>query len=291
MKIKIKILFGFGFFCLISGCTWMLRARFPPAFADLWQLSLHDGVLGLLFLVPAMVFRSGAGLRVYLACAGWSAVLFAGPPLVGGLVGGRVSSLSQVIVFALVPAFTVFLQSQMDEGSEGMQQMLPAVFAVGALTLAVDFTLPSSPSGFVALAVLGVFCSVLSYAAIRLYRLLHQISLVESIFLACAASSLVACVSAILAHEVITWNTQALLQETLWAIVVDLPLTVLAMWLLRRMSPVGFSSRFMLIPLITIVGGIAATRPTVGVTAWAGLVLAAGASVALLSHQEPEQAS
>lgn len=287
----LNVRLGFALLCLISGCTWLLRARIPSEFSDFSQVALHDGLLALLFLVPAMRVRSEATLRTRLECVLWSTILFAGPLLATSLVGGRVSSLSQVVLFALVPAFTVFLQSQMDEGSDGLQQMLPAVVAVGALTLVVDFTFPSSSSGLVALLCLGVFCGLLAYAAIRLHRLLSRVRLIESVFLACAATSLVAYAGAILTHNATVGSLRAWSREGLWAIIVDLPLMLLSMWLLRTMPPSGFASRNVLIPVVTILGGIFITRPDVGVTAWFGIALATGASLALLARPELEPGS
>jgi drug/metabolite transporter (DMT)-like permease len=67
-----------------------------------------------------------------------------------------------------------------------------------------------------------------------------------------------------------------------WGLLVDGPLLLLTIWLLRSMRPVGFSARFALVPLVTILGGAAVMRPQIGWAGWIGLGVATVAGVVLV---------
>jgi hypothetical protein len=72
-----------------------------------------------------------------------------------------------------------------------------------------------------------------------------------------------------------------LFPELAWGVAVDGTLAVLTVWLARELTPAAFSGRFVLIPWVTLMGGLALTRVSPGWVPGLGLVLALGGSVAL----------
>ncbi len=56
----------------------------------------------------------------------------------------------------------------------------------------------------------------------------------------------------------------------------------LTVWLLREIDPVRFSARFLVIPLVTIVEGLALLRPEVTGRMVAGMVLLSGGAAWIL---------
>jgi threonine/homoserine efflux transporter RhtA len=74
--------------------------------------------------------------------------------------------------------------------------------------------------------------------------------------------------------------------EVGWGALVDLPLVLLMVWLVREMRPEGFSARFLMVPLVTLLGGLLVLRPGVVWTTWLGLALVAGASWMLVTDRE-----
>ena len=84
----------------------------------------------------------------------------------------------------------------------------------------------------------------------------------------------------------LSWRTLA--AETAWSILIDLPLVLLTFILLRKLRPEAFSTRFLLVPLVTILGGVVTLRPTVPWTTWLGLAMVVGSSWMLLREPVAE---
>ena len=72
-----------------------------------------------------------------------------------------------------------------------------------------------------------------------------------------------------------------------WA-AIEWPALLLLFWLMRRMSAVQMTTRFLLAPLITNLIGLVLLRPTVSFRAGLGLVLIAGGAGWLLFSEESE---
>jgi hypothetical protein len=219
-----------------------------------------------------------------LAVGGWLGLLFAGPALMAAGAGGHLGGSLETLVMGLAAAFTVFLQAQRDDLA--MERLLPAVCAVAGLGLMLPFAWPVSPAGFGWLAAMAVAACAYAFAGIRLHGLLREIPI------ACAAAAGAAVAAALaglgwiaLEPGRVALDWQVLGFEAGWGLLVDLPLVLLTVWLLREMEPVGFSSRWVLVPAVTLLGLIAAERPEVGWAGWLGLGLTVGGGMALLSQR------
>ena len=62
-----------------------------------------------------------------------------------------------------------------------------------------------------------------------------------------------------------------------------LPGLLLLFWLMRRMSAVQMTTRYVLAPLMTVMLGMALERPAVGLSTWLGILLIASGVGWLLS--------
>jgi len=194
----------------------------------------------------------------------------------GGHLGGSLETLA----LGLVAAFTVFLRGQRDDRAMG--RLLPAVCAVAGLGLVVPFAWPGSAVGFGWLGATVVAACVYAFAGIRLHGLMREVPVAWA---AAAGAAIAAALTGAgwIALEpgriALDWRVAGF--EAGWGLLVDLPLVLLTVWLAREIEPVGFSSRWVLLPAVTLLGSIVAERPEIGWTGWLGLGLAVGGGLFL----------
>ena len=231
--------------------------------------------------------------------AGWGALLLAGPAVLIAGAGGSVASLTETLIFALVPALTVFLVSQREQ--EVMQGLLPALAGVGGLALMVPYSWPSTWFGGVWLGVLIVCSGALAFSGIKLHESLSKsadgsLSTVPLLWaggLATGAAALVAGAGwAAFDRGAVAWTARNMGVEAGWGLLLDGPLALLLFWLIRELPPIALSARFTAVPLTTILGGLIMLRPSVGWTTWLGLALVGGSAWLLIrntAHDAPSQ--
>jgi hypothetical protein len=208
-------------------------------------------------------------------------LLFAGPVLMAAGAGGHVGRSLETLALGLVAAFTVFLRGQRDDRAMG--RLLPAVCAVAGLGLVVPFAWPGSALGVGWLAALAVAGCGYAFAGIRLHGLMREVPVAWAPASGAAGAAALAGLGWIALEPgrvALDWRIMGF--EIGWGLLVDLPLVLLTVWLLREMEPVGFSSRWVMIPTVTLLGSIAAERPEVGWIGWLGLGLAVACSLALV---------
>jgi drug/metabolite transporter (DMT)-like permease len=281
-----KLYFGFALFCLLQGSTWLPNAAFPSLWPEPLRICFHDVVLAALFSCFAFASGRRGRARELLETSAWGAVLFAAPIAISAGAADVLGSLTPVLGLALVPAITVFLVAQKAEGE--MRLLTPAILAMGGLTLVIPFAWPSSLSGLAWLGGIAICAFGLALAGIRLHRLLDGQTV--------ASAGAAMCLGAVLASGAVSfaqhgapldlslrrWSTEAA-----WALLIDGPLTLLTVWLLRELSPINFSARFVLVPVVTLLGGSLAAGAGFGWVGWLGMTLAAGASCLLGLSREP----
>ena len=266
--------FGFVAYGVLAGSTWLLDG-FATGWPSLLRLAVHDGVVCGLFVLVAVLRKTPWPRVGWERVAGWGALLLAGPAVLFAGAGSSVSPLSGALVFALVPAVTVFLAAQREQ--EAMRLLLPALAGVGGLALMVPFALPPTWFGEVWLGLLVVCAGAVAVAGIRLHEQLAGFPLVWVCAIATGAAAILAGVGwAGFQPGTVAWSGHTVVTEVGWGVVVDAPLTLLLMWLLRAMPPAGLAARFTALPLVTILGGLLMLRPAIGWTTGLGIALALG---------------
>ena len=263
--------FGFIAYCTLAGSTWLLEG-ISSGWPALLRLSVHDALVGGVFASAALARREPWLRTGWERLAGWGALLLAGPAVLLAGAGSSVNPLSETLVFALVPAFTDFILAQHDQ--DGMRLLLPALTGVGGLALVVPFALPTTWFGTVWLALLVGCAGSAAFAGIKLHAILSEGSLLWAGAIAAGAAALLAAAGwAGFEQGPVSWSGRSLALEAGWALLVDAPLALLLLWLLRVMPPVGLAARFTAVPLVTILGGLAMLRPAIGWTTGLGLTL------------------
>ena len=264
--------------CLLAGSGWILDQALPPALPGALGF-LVDGTLLTLSFGAIAKLRLPSFSPATLACC---AIVFALPGALAVLAQGRLSDPTIVLIYTLVPAATIFFAAQTSQ-----QEMLPALGpALAALTgaaLILPFTLPSSLAGRLFLAAVIASALAVGFAGLRLHTLLQRTG-------SLAAATLAACATVLVALPLygirsplpilLSWR------QTLLSVSVHLLLEAatifLTVRLLRDLTPIAFSTRYLLIPLVTIGEGYLILRPTPHWTLVAGVLLLVGGSSLLL---------
>lgn len=257
-------------------------------------MSVHLGLLALLLWVGSVGRNEARASRgTLLRVALWGATLLAVPQVAIAGAGGRVSSLSEVLVFALVPAFVVFAVAQRATGfgpvESPLRSLSPALAGLGGLALLVPFTLPVGPAGAAWLCVLIGAAGLSGVAAVRLHGLLAGGALLRHAAVVGAAGAALGGVCSRLGDNgPADWSAAMVGTEAARCLLVDAPVLMLTVWLLREMPPVRFAAHYLLIPLVTVVEGFLLVRPQWSWTIAAGFLLLAAGCAGLLRSDSPE---
>jgi drug/metabolite transporter (DMT)-like permease len=287
-----KVWVGFLTLCLWAGSAWLYDLFFPGVLTGLPRSALHNGVVAVGCSAYALWRREPApGPRAWLRLSAAGFFLFALPEVVLAGASAHVSQSSETLVFMLVPVVVVFWVGQQSAGfgtgGGAMRGLFPALAGLGGAALLLPFALPPSLEGRLWMTALVASAIMAGIAAVAAHRLLVGFSIAQ------AGSAIfgVSCLAAA-AFSWIDWTglppvtSTALTFEGLRLLLIDAPILLLGLWLLRAMRPVAFSSRLLLVPSVTLVEGILAERPEVGWYGWLGLGLVLAAAILLLRSSE-----
>lgn len=226
-------------------------------------------------------------LGAILAGAG----LLALPALLVALAKGHIDGSTRVALFSLVPVFAVVLEPHFDSTFHSTQRgdLAAALVAVAGTVLIFPLDLPRTPAS--AIAFCGLIIATASVAvsnctAVKIAQSQTTLSLSGFASIATGSASILLAIAGIsLEHR--SWPVAHI---DAWAIP-DLLALALLFWLLRRMSAVRMTARFLIAPLMANLIGLAFLRPAVQPRARLGLFLIALGSAWLLFAPvgEPEK--
>jgi drug/metabolite transporter (DMT)-like permease len=287
MKGKVGV--GFVALCLWAGSAWLYDLISPGVLTGLPRTALHNGLVALGCFGWAVWHRDRSPApRAVAKLAAGAVFMFALPEIVLAGASAHVTQSTEVLVFMLVPAVVVFWLGQQSAafGADGgsLRGLVPALSGLGGAALILPFSLPSSWMGRLWLAALVVSAIAAGVAAVAMHRLLAKISLARAGSVVFGVSSLLtASFAAIDWHGLPAFSSSGLACEVLRLLLIDGPILLLGLWLLREMRPVAFSARLLLVPAVTLLEGVVAERPEVGWYGWLGLLLTVGSAVVLLA--------
>jgi drug/metabolite transporter (DMT)-like permease len=282
MKKRRTVWAGFAGLCLLSGSRWIEDQFWTSPLPPLVRLAVDQALLAAIFGVAAWLRRGGTQSpgwpRRLPAVAGWGVVLLALPAIAFVAANGRVEQSSVALVYTLVPALIVFLRAQQaagfGAGGGEFSALLPALAGVGGAALLLQFRLPASVSGRVWLGVIVVVAGLTGLAAMRLHARLREANLLHAVTAVCGATAGVAGLFSWIFREGPRCGAMAdVVLEISTALLIGGPIVLLTVWLLREIPPVRFSARYLLIPVVTILGGYVMLRPEVSWTTPAAVLL------------------
>lgn len=226
--------------------------------------------------------------RALLQAAVVGAGLLALPAVLIELANGRVHDSTRVALFSLVPVFAVVLEPYLGSPLQSPQRdgLAAALVAVAGTMLIFPLAPPRTPVP--AIAFFGVVAAVATVAASNCLAVKvaqSQLTLSLSGFAAIATGSAAILLAlAGLSSEHRAWRAAHI---DFWTLPDLLALTLL-FWLMRRMSAVRMTTRFVIAPLLANLIALAFLRPGVQTRAGLGLLLIALGSGWLLLAREDE---
>lgn len=270
--------------CLLLSSSWLL----PSGAADespIAQQGCFYGAVGLVALILAYRrVRTRLKGRECWAVAVMSILLLGLPSVLDEWAHGRISDIGRAAIFALAP-FVVAVVAAARESEPGARRFsVPALIGFGGVLLLLPFSFPTSLREQIIFAVLLVAVALVGFASESIYRMLRGFGMIEALAVVALSNAvfLIACHFANLPSAE-SWSgvSSLLSMHSLY----NLAELLLLVWLLREMLPVRLAARYLLVPLFTVLEGLAFLRPPLTVRMGAGLVLlVAGAAYLLLSR-------
>ncbi|MDE1175150.1 MAG: DMT family transporter [Edaphobacter sp.] len=205
--------------------------------------------------------------------------MFAAPAILLELSAVYGSETNTSTVFALAPVVTILAWGVTSDMPVTMRLLVPALSGVAGVLLLLSFEAPISVHGGVALAEAAVAMLFVSVASVQLHRLLQGVDVAITLGVACAVNALVLLGWGSSRRELVWHGWSMGLLAAVFIGAIGIGFTI---WLLREMDVVRFSTRFFVIPLVTILEGLALVRPELTWRLFAGVGLLLVASVWLL---------
>ncbi len=282
---------AFGVLCILSGTSWAIPAEISGELSPLEEQGILFSVVGvtaLLFAGRKIWYRGLQSARL----AGAGVGFFGVPFVVAEYARGSVPAMSRSALFAMVPVVVV-LAVAAGEWTEREERgarlfLVPALAGLGGLLLLLPLELSSSLPGRTMLAVVCVAVVVVGLASVWLYRLLRGFAWADAVaVVGLANAAFLLAWSAV--HEEIVWRTSVFVSATSLASLVDVVEVVLIVWLLREMPPIRFASRYLMIPLVTVLESYMVMRPAFTIRMGFGTVLLAVGAATLLFWKAGEE--
>lgn len=270
----------------------LLPAQFAAGLPPMEREALHLAALAVVGWLLAGVFHAPwpHGRQI------WDSVLiglgmFVVPSLLGVTAKNEIPDLTRVALYSLAPVFAVAFEPYLGRLTESQSKsgLLAALGCVigtlGVFPLMIPRTWEGAGSFF------AIILAVASVAATNCWavRFISDLPLKSGAPVAsiAGASSAAILAAASLIGEQPVWTHSVIGPEIAWTTSVELPAFLLLFWLMRRMSAVRMTTRFVVTPLIVNVVGLIALRPSMRVRAALGIALIAlSAGWLLASHEE-----
>ena len=276
---------AFAVVCVLSASSWIV-----PRSEDLPALELQGiryGLIGVVavFVGSVRVRLGSARLRVAAAGLGFFGV----PMVVGEWARAGVAETSRIALFAMVPVVVVMAVAAGDEERGVRRFLVPALVGLGGLLMLLPLGFSGSLRGRLMQGAVCFAVVLVGLSSVWLYRLLRGWTLAETLAVVGLSNAVFLLISSAVRGELV-WQGSALVSVVSLSSLVDLVEVVLLVWLLREMMPVRFASRYLLIPLLTLLESYVLIRPELSVRMVSGVVLlAVGAGMLLFLNAGEEE--
>jgi drug/metabolite transporter (DMT)-like permease len=275
----------FGVYCLLSSAGWIIAPFGEGGNFYLNQTILYFAIgCGTLLIAGRRLWvQSNRGPWVKLAVAG--IVFFGAPACLIRWAGSGVNSILGAASFALLPAVVVLVIVIGWGEDGGWGSLVPALAGFGGVLLLLPAVLPGSVRGQLMLAVVFVAVVLAAVSGVWLHRRMQGVAVTEAVAIVCFANAMFLMICGWVARTSL-WNRHNLVEILSLSTCANLMQIVLGFWLLREMSPVRFATRYLMIPLLTIVEGYIVLRPEITTRMMVGTVLLAGGTTWILLSKE-----
>lgn len=279
---------AFAGLCLLVSSSRLLPAVAADSTSSIAQQSCFYGAVGLIALIIAgrrLLVRIKQRKLLLLQLAGVSILLLGMPAVVSEWARDGLSDITQTALFALVPFLVVVVAMAREPiaGEDlGVRRFFaPALAGFGGILLLLPFNFPVSVRARVMWGVLLAAIVLVGFASEWIYQLLRGFEMIEAFSIVCLSNALfLAACSVVISPSSGSWSTaSSLISLSSLCYLLELFLLI---WLLREMPPVRLAARFLVVPLLAILEGLAILRPAFTVRMAAGLLLLTGGAGYLL---------
>ena len=168
----------------------------------------------------------------------------------------------------------------------GRRFLTPALAAFGGALLLLPVGLPGSLLGDLKLAGLILALLLVGICSVRMFRLLQPVTYLDAAVVIGLANAIFLSICTI-TNGSFLWRWSPMTTIISIASLIDLIEMALLIWLLREMSPIRLSARYLVIPLFTLIEGYLILQPQVTARLLVGAtLLAAGAAWILFTQIE-----
>jgi drug/metabolite transporter (DMT)-like permease len=282
---------AFVVLCVLSGTSWAIPREISDGLPPLEQQGILFGVIGLTgLLVSGRRVFCRRRLLEYLRLGAAAVGFFGAPIAVAEYARGSVPAISRSALFALVPVVVVMAvasgESEAREERGARLFLMPALAGVGGLLLLLPLSFSRSARGWVMLALLCAAVVLVGLASVWMYRSLQGVGFADALAVVGVANAVFLLVWSAVREEVV-WRGASVMSIGLLA---DLVEVLLIVWLLREMTPIRFASRYLMIPLVTVLESYVLMQPgwTVRMGFGTALLAAGGGMLLFLKAREEE---
>jgi hypothetical protein len=265
---------GFLLLCVWSSVGWITSEVLPPRMGVVAGQGLHFLLIGAVALGVAFCRGNGMGSPW---TSGWVWIAGAGLGLIGvpflllEYVGGMVSGTLVVIL-----------------AGGTMRLLVPALVGVAGILLVVPVSLPGSVRGYLGLGLVGIAVIVTGLSLSFMHRLLAGRDLVVSLGLISLVNGvLLGLVGVPTGGVELSWTLLGF--EVVRGLLLDAPVIILLVWLVRDLEPHRVSARYLVAPLFTVVEGYLAMRPGWDWRMFVGVLLIGSGAAWLLRADSVEE--
>jgi drug/metabolite transporter (DMT)-like permease len=301
-RVQPRALTGLLVLSLLSALNALGPSLLPMQFsAALPPLAAQALPLGLLAVAAGVFSYRQRGARPLnwqfgaSLCIGLG--LFAAPAILIHLASGWVSGFTRIAFFTLVPVFALVLDPYLgNQSARAVHGSLPAsLVAVLGATLVFPIAIPNLIEAAVAFSVLMLAVILVAAANAYAVALIQTVARQSFAPIAAIAAATAALSLGILsaALERPAWQSTTVMPELFWNATLQLPSLCLLFWLMRRLSAVRLTLRFVLGPAMAVPLGALLMQMPLALRTWLGLLAMAGGAAYLwrMPQSEPEPAS
>ncbi len=263
-------------FCILSSGAWLIPAPTEPDTA----LEQH----ALLYLITALILlalRSRPRWLVdhwhqWLWLSVLGIALLGLPAILAELVAGSISPFTVSAIFSLLPVSVILVLAQQDSNSDQAGDVrrffAPALIAITGLLFLIPTDLPHSTRGIYLLPLTCGCLIVVAIASVRIYDPLQKATIPQALSIILFTNGCFLLAAAAITGHLSRDNLHpsALLSPSN---ALYLAVNVLLIVLFRNLAPLLLSTRYLLIPLLTILQGLVLLRPQLTLPMGCGLLL------------------
>lgn len=290
-----RIWFGFAVLCMAAASNWLLPP--VPFLEELASVAL--ALTSIALFAVAVTYRGGRGNHARGAAEGgalpvklrsdllaWASAVgsFAAPMLLLNFGGQQAGSATAVAAMGTAPLWAA-LTCALGRGAPLERTMPPALAALAGALLLLPFTEPSTKVKFVG-TVLCLGAAALSGAStVVCHDAARQMPATRAVILLAGSNASALTLALLLTSNLSVAVSLARGSEVLAHTLLAMVITALWVWLLRELTPVAMTTRFLWTPLLIAVQGWALFRLVPSSRMITGAILLTAGAVVLIRRE------